>query len=64
MSDVKKSVDYIFHGLDALDVLLCSKEAENLNVRSIVGLLHPLIEDAKKRAQTEVAALNSGRQKD
>ncbi len=56
MSDAKKSVDYIFHGLDALDILLCSKEAENLNVRNIVGLLHPLIEDAKRRAHTEVAA--------
>lgn len=56
MSDVKKSVDYIFHGLDALDILLCSKEAENLNVRNIVGLLHPLLEDAKRRAHTEVSA--------
>ncbi|SME93630.1 hypothetical protein [Desulfovibrio gilichinskyi] len=64
MSDVKKSVDYIFHGLDALDILLCSKEAENLNVRNIVGLLHPLIEDAKRRAHTEVTARSSSKDND
>lgn len=56
MSEPKKSVDYIFHGLDALDILLCSKEAENLDVRKIVGLLHPVLEDAKRRAHTEIQA--------
>lgn len=61
MSEVKKSVDYIFHGLDALDILLCSKEAENLDVRKIVGLMHPVLEDAKKRANTELQA-RGGRQ--
>ncbi|MBI9111377.1 hypothetical protein [Maridesulfovibrio ferrireducens] len=62
MKDIKKSVDYIFHGLEALDILLCSKEAENLNVRNIVGLLHPLIEDAKRRAHTEVSAISQNKE--
>ncbi|HAS88438.1 MAG TPA: hypothetical protein DCS48_03925 [Desulfovibrio sp.] len=64
MSDIKKSVDYIFHGLDALDVLLCSKEAENLNVRNIVGLLHPILDDAKRRAHTEMSARSSSKDKE
>lgn len=63
MSDIKKSVEYIFHGLDALDVLLCSKEAENLNVRNIVGLLHPILEDAKRRAHTEISARSNNKEK-
>ena len=63
MGDIKKSVDYIFHGLDALDILLCSKEAENLDVRNIVGLLHPILDDAKKRAQTEISARCSSKEK-
>lgn len=64
MAEIKKSVEYIFHGLDALDVLLCSKEAENLNVRNIVGLLHPVLEDAKRRAHTEISARGSSKDKD
>ncbi|NDV27951.1 hypothetical protein [Desulfovibrio sp. JC010] len=64
MSEIKKSVDYIFHGLDALDVLLCSKEAENLNVRNIVGLLHPILDDAKRRAHTEISARSGSKEKE
>ncbi|TIH12097.1 hypothetical protein D0S45_19005 [Marinifilum sp. JC120] len=64
MKDSKKSVDYIFHGLEALDVLLCSKEAENLNVRNIVGLLHPILDDAKRRAHTEFSARTGSKEKD
>lgn len=64
MSESKKSIDYIFHGLDALDILLCSKEAESLDVRKIVGLLHPVLEDAKRRAHAELQARGGLKDKD